>query len=147
MTLANFEPITEIVDIRSKAGKISVTVRGLGLHDISQLMRTHAVDLEGLIGIYENSAGSEFTAVALGKFVMELIRQAPGLVAHIIALAADEPSMAEKAGKLGFMDQVKLLKSIGTMTFDEIGGVKKMTAELAGLWTSLQHENSADKTA
>ena len=49
-----------------------------------------AGDVAGRRQAQETHGGSDLSYVAMGKFAMGLINDAPGLVAHIIALAADD---------------------------------------------------------
>src|SRR5690606_18560006 len=110
MTLAAYKP--ETIDVKGK--NYELTLRGLGMTDIASMMRTHLTDLEHVFELYEKHGESEMNTVALGRFALALIKDAPGLVAHAIALASDEPEHVDSAAKLPFMAQVSALKAIGT---------------------------------
>ena len=85
MSLSDFTPDTEEIIIkRAKKGDMTFEVRGLSFQDISKIVRVHYDDLEGLFDIYETHGGGDLSYVAMGKFAMALINDAPGLVAHII---------------------------------------------------------------
>lgn len=130
MSLAEFQP--ETITITHK--KVSFPVRGLSLQDISSLLRTHSDDLEAVFEMYEQEAnGLNFGNMAMAKFATRLIADAPGLVSHLIALAADEPTMVNNAARLPLITQIEALKAVGQLTFEEVGGVKKLLAELSGL--------------
>lgn len=132
MALSDYQPDTLTI----AAGKTSFDVRGLSFLDLSSLLRTHYEDLESLFDLYENDARSvDFTNVAMARYATALIKDAPGLVSHLIALAADEPEMVNAVHRLPLLSQVDALRAIGKLTFEEVGGVKKligMIADLAG---------------
>ena len=129
MALADFTPDKVTVPLGKTA---SVDVRGLGIQDFSQLMHVHLDDLAGLIDIYEKSGGN-FTEAGMLQFVLRLVTDAPGLVAHAIALAADEPTLVDKASSLPIPVQLKLVQTIGTLTFEDFGGARKTRARLENL--------------
>lgn len=129
MALADFTPDTETIYINKKS---SFDVRGLSVHDISKIIKVHYHDLDGLFDLYEKSAGQDFTAIATGRFAVTLISDAPGLVSHIIALAADEEAQLETVQKIPVMAQVEALKAIARLTFSDIEDVKKLVAQVMG---------------
>jgi len=137
MALADFQPITQTIQIKSRGGNIEVVLRGLGLNEIHQLLSSHGADMEGVFRIYEENAGPEITVTAMGKFAMALVKQAPGLVAHAVALSAGEPGAVDAVQKMGILDQIRLVKAVGQLTFEEVGSVKKLIAELADFRNSV----------
>lgn len=138
MTLAAFQPETLLV----KTKKVSFEVRGLSIMDISSLLRVHMNDLEALFTMYEQeAAGMSFGNVALARYATRLISDAPGLVAHIIALACDEPEQVNNASRLPMIAQIEALKKIGTLTFEEVGGVKKLVEQMAELVSQVRPES------
>lgn len=138
MTLAAFQPETLLV----KTKKVSFEVRGLSIMDISSLLRVHMNDLEALFTMYEQeAAGMSFGNVALARYATRLISDAPGLVAHIIALACDEPEQVNNASRLPMIAQIEALKKIGTLTFEEVGGVKKLIEQMAELVSQVRPES------
>jgi len=130
MSLAEFQPETLTV----KTKKTSFEVRGLSIMDCASLLRVHMDDLEHLFDMYEQEAnGISFGNLAMAKYATRLIADAPGLVAHMIALASDEPDQLNNAARLPMIAQIDALKKIGTLTFEEVGGVKKLWEELMKL--------------
>jgi hypothetical protein len=129
MSLSAFQPVSSSISI----GNTSLTVRGLSIQDVSSLMSAHLVDLESIIDMYEQSNGEGISTIGLGKFVLNIVKDAPGLAAHIIALASDEPDQVEMAAKIKFFDQIKLIREIGRLSFDDVTGLKKFVAELTDL--------------
>lgn len=138
MSLANFKP--EVEEIKYK-GQTVFTVRGLSFFDISKIVRVHYHDLDSLFDLYENTAGQDFTAIATGKFAVNLINDAPGIISHIIALAADEEDQLETVQKLGIMTQYEALVAIGRLTFSDVEEVKKMVAQVVGLVKKVKAED------
>lgn len=130
MALADFKPDTVTVALKPSLGDKSPTVelKGLSFHDFSKLIRVHYHDLDGLFDIYENSAGQDLSAIAVGRFATTLIADAPGLVSHIIALAAGEEDQLEAVQSLPLIVQIDALKAIGGLTFSDVEEVKKMLA-------------------
>lgn len=130
MALSDFAPETLTVSTK----KVSFEVRGLSFIDLSSVVRTHYEDLESLFELYAaDSASGAVTNLAIARYATTLIKEAPGLVAHIIALSADEPAMVDRAAKLPLLAQMDALQKIGKLTFEEIGGVKKMMAMIGQL--------------
>lgn len=130
MSLADFQP--ERITVKAK--NVSLAVRGLSIIDCSALLRTHMNDLESLFEMYEReSQGLTFGNVAMARYATRLISDAPGLVAHMIALACDEPDYVDNAKRLPMIVQINALKAIGTLTFEEVGGVKKLIEDLTDL--------------
>lgn len=134
MSLAEFQPDTEVVTIPGRRGKKETTfeVRGLSFHDLSKIIRVHYHDLEGLFDLYQSSAGTDLTALATGRFAVALVNDAPGIVAHIIALAADEEEQLEKVQTLTLMTQYDALTKIAKLTFSDVEDVKKIMAQVMG---------------
>lgn len=127
MSLSDFTPDTEEVVVkRARKGDMTFEVRGLSFLDISKIVKVHYDDLEGLFDLYETHGGGDLSYVAMGKFAMALINDAPGLVAHIIALGADEEAFLEKAQTLPLMAQIDALKAIAKLTFSDVEDIKKM---------------------
>jgi hypothetical protein len=132
MSLANFEPDYEQVIIKGTRGRddSSFQVRGLSFHDISQIVRVHYSDLDGLFDLYETSAGQDLSALAAGRFAVRLVSDAPGIVSHIIALAADEEEQLEKVAMLPVLTQYDALQKIARLTFSDVEEVKKIFAQV-----------------
>lgn len=131
MALADFTP--NRVTVTLKEG-VDASVRGLSLNDFGQLLHTHINDLSAVLDIYERSEGS-LTQAGLFNFMLKLVSDAPALVAHAIALAADEPTAVNIAQTLGIQKQLELIQIIGQLTVEDFGEVKKL---MAGLQTVMQ---------
>lgn len=144
MALLDYTPDTETVVVTG-ARKTTFEVRGLTFLDISKLIKVHYDDLGGLFDLYEKHAGQDLTAIATGRFATTLIADAPGIVAHIIALASDSGEEAiTVAQSLPAMAQVDALRKIGRLTFSDVEEVKKVIAQVMG---QVKGENKAPKRA
>lgn len=133
MSLADYTP--ETIEVQYK--RTTLKVRGLSITDLASMLRTHMDDLSCVMELYERS-GSDMSALSLANFAMNLIKDAPGLVAHAIAVACDEPELVNKASTLPIMLQINALKAIGTLTFEEVGGVKKLFGEISELLAQIK---------
>ena len=129
MSLAAFVPPKSVVS--SRGG--DVEVRGLTLDDIAVLMRNHLDDVNALVELFERNAGAPTTDNLVSQIVtnaVSLIREAPGLVAMMIAMAADEPDSVDNARAMSMSLQVKVIKAIAELTFEEAGGPKNFIESL-----------------
>jgi hypothetical protein len=135
MSLADFKPETKTI----KGRNYEFTVRALSFTDLSALIRLHYTDLEALFTIYEQEAVTGgMSTISMGRYATGLIKDAPGLVSHIIARAADEPEMVDTAGRLPLLAQVDSLQAIGKLTFEEVGGAKKLMERMMALVKDLK---------
>lgn len=126
MSLADFAPQRRDVMLN---GATLFSIRGLSFVEFETLIRTHFPDLDGIADLWDKFGDASFDDIA--PFFVALTSQAPGLVANIIALAADEPHAAPQAIKIPAPAQIKILLDITDLTFNEVGGVKKALAHVA----------------
>lgn len=131
MSLSQYKPETRTV-VLSEAS--TVHLRGLGLVGISVLVREHFPDLDAIIALFKRDQA--IAAGDIGAIALSLTTHAPGLVANVIAIAADEPEQADVVMTMPAPTQIKLLTVILELTFTEVGGIKKaweMVADLLGM--------------
>lgn len=126
-------------------GQPVIDVRGLSFVDISLLINAHRADMEKLWALYNEFAKKE-GADTLGdalvmRYGLELLNEAPGILANIIAVAADEPDRVTDISRLPATVQIDALVAIGRMTIEDFGGVKKMAATLWETAISFAPEN------
>ncbi|QMV29980.1 tail length tape measure protein [Providencia phage vB_PreS-PibeRecoleta] len=125
MSLSQYTPDTETVIVKGRK-EFAFEVRGLTFFDFSKIIKVHYHDLDGLFDLYEKHAGQDLTALATGRFATTLISDAPGIVAHIIALASDDGEAAlPMAQSLPAIAQIDALRKIGSLTFSDVEEVKK----------------------
>lgn len=135
MSLADFQPARESVTFNG--GEFSV--RGLALDDVTVLMRHHMSDVDKLVEAFSsNDSTPEYAAKIAAQHIVTLVKEAPGLVANLIALASDEPDSVENARRLGIAVQIRALETIAKLTFDEAGGPKKFVESLVALLRGLR---------
>lgn len=149
MALADFQAERRDVMVN---GKALFSVEGLSLETLALLVNTHMPDLEYVFGIVVHGERADETLPEqLLRVARGLAREAPGLVANIIAICSgemvgkDNPAhetvnagLINQARRLPFPAQVQALEMIGTMTFEEAGGVKKAVESLMILLSRLR---------
>lgn len=94
-------------------GGSSFTVRGLSTVELEDFYRKNR---EAVSEIYEKSIGSE-QEPNWGLVISDAMKLAPGLIAEVIAVAANEPDEVESAKALPPGLQLKALERIGALTF------------------------------
>jgi len=134
MSLADFQP--ERAKVAYKGGDFDV--RGLTLNDVAILLRHHLDDLEALIVVFSRDFDQTAIVSAVTQHGVALIKEAPGLVANLIAIASDEPDEVDQARALSMHTQVNALETIARLTFDEAGGAKKFVESLNHLLRGLR---------
>lgn len=131
MSIHDYKPATAKVVF--KGGDFEV--RGLALDDVAVLMRSHLSDLNALMDIYSSTAANDgIKTNAMAKYALKLVKEAPGLVANLIALAADEPNEVDAFRRLSMPIQLRAIEAIGTLTFEESGGPKNFIESLINLF-------------
>ena len=134
MGLADYQAPTEPVEF--KGG--SFDVRGIALDDLGVLLKNHLTDLDALMDLYEKEVREDIRVTATAQYAIGLVREAPGLVANVIALCSDAPDSVDKARRLPLAVQVKALETIGRLTFEEAGGPKKFFENLKTLFGAMR---------
>lgn len=139
MALSDYIPECRPVSIK---GKVLFKVEGLSLDTLAVLVKTHLPDLEGVFDIVlKGERENESFRDQLFRISSGLAVKAPGLVANIIAIASTEElteDLIRTAGRLPFPVQVHALTEIGSLTFEEAGGVKKSIESLMILLARLR---------
>ena len=140
MSLQDFKP--EIVSIKFKVGKVeqTFTVRGLTADDFTHLISLHLGDMEAARVLYDRMKADVYTRENYEKFVLAMVTQAPGLVAEIISVSADEPHLAATYRRLPLPVAANALAEITRLTLEEIGGVRPFVASLTALVQSVAPE-------
>jgi hypothetical protein len=143
MGLNNYQP--ERHEFALKGGSFSV--RGLSLEDVSRLVNHHLPDIEALIDLIVGDRDlASLDQLQLQPLVVSLVGQAPGFVANLIALAADEPDGAKSAARLPAPVQIDVVMKIGEMTFSDVGGVGKGMERIAPLLQKISKERMGSLT-
>lgn len=117
------------------------TVRGLSPEDVGVLVRNYYDALNDLFNTYvktaaKASASNEAPKVAppadIAPIVLNLSETAPRLVAHAIALAAEEPDV-DKAKQLGLGIQIDAITKVLRLTLEAEGGLEKLMESVSRL--------------
>lgn len=107
-------------------GQQIATLRGLSLADAGVLMDGYAEPLALVWSKhFADPAADQVDRMAIAKTLLQV---APGAVAAMIALAADQPEDVEKAAKLPFPVQLQAMLDIGELTFGSEAEVKNFVA-------------------
>ena len=144
MPIDDYRPLTAEVGLNSKGG--SLTVRGLALDDVAVLMRSHLVDLDKLIDIYQNKVGDAATVAVFTQYAVTLAKEAPGLMANIIALGCDDGDNVPKYRKLSLPITVRAVEQIVNLTFEEAGGPKKFVESLIEIFRGMRAPKTSSLT-
>lgn len=130
MSIHDYKPAK--AEVVFKGG--SFAVRGLALDDVAVLMRSHLTDLNALMNIYDSTGSDAVKTNAMAKYALKLVQEAPGLVANLIAIAADEPNEVDLFRALSMPLQLRAIEKIGELTFVEAGGPKNFIESLINLF-------------
>ena len=117
MSLSQFKPLTKTVDVPGHG--FSIEIRGLNFNDLTILIQNHRETIEKLFEDYND------TEASAESLLSGLLTKSPRFCAEVIALACDEPESVGNAEKLPLNVQLDALITVGQMTFEEAGGVKK----------------------
>lgn len=139
MALSDYQPERREVIVN---GKPLFSVEGLSFDGLEKLVRTHVADMEGVFDlILVGEKPSDTLNASLASMALALVTKAPGLAANIIAIASGEEitdQLIASARRLPFPNQVEALVTIGELTFEENGGVKKSVESLFSLLSRLR---------
>lgn len=144
MGLAHFEPETKEIKFKAKGTEYSFTVRGLNATDLSVLISEHLVDIEAAWILAAEGYKEVIRQGRMDGFILKMVSDAPGLVAEIISVAADERPLVEKYAKLPFSISVQALAEVCRLTMVEAGGLKNLLAALSELIQSGLLEQAKD---
>jgi hypothetical protein len=109
-------------EIKFTGGDISV--RGLGIPEINQLVAVHTEAAVTLFGEIQAKAGKN-DQLDIGELIFDVLNRFQAAVAHVIALAADEPDALPTIARLPVDVQLAALEKIATLSFAMDGGAKK----------------------
>lgn len=121
----------------------SFEVRAISLPDVAILIDVHEYAITLIVdkiqnrkellqkGIDEQNDDAVQTVVI--DLMSELVREAPILIANLIAICADERDSLDNASKLPITSQIDALTKIAKLTFTDLASVKKLAADVMAL--------------
>lgn len=132
MALSDYKPKKEsvFVPIEGQTDNIEIPLRGLSATDISDIVTVHFNDMDAVYEIYESTGDGEFGELRMLSLISKLITAAPGLIAHVIAVSADEPELVDVASLLPMASQYEAMSKIIALTFTDIATLKKVIADV-----------------
>lgn len=114
-------------------------VRAISLPDVAMLISVHDDAISLIVSmVRENKNAFEMDDVtqigdATALLIGNLIRESPLLVANLIAICADEPSMMSTASRLPITVQLDAVSKIAKLTFTDLASVKKLMADVMNI--------------
>ncbi|MGH8074284.1 MAG: phage pre-tape measure protein [Lysobacter sp.] len=129
MSLANLQLRNAVVEYNGTP----ITVYGLSANDIAGLVVSQMDSIERIFDIVESQgvkSAADLAKINLASVAQQLMAQAPGFIAHVIAYAAREPEYADKVLHIDAPTQVKLLKEISQLTFNDEAGFREFVGNV-----------------
>jgi len=108
--------------IKFTGGELSV--RGLALPEINQLVAVHTEAAMSLFGEIQAKAAKD-QQLDIGEMIFDVLNRFQAAVAHAIALAADAPDQVAVAAQLPMDVQLAAIEKIAVLSFAMDGGAKK----------------------
>lgn len=143
MSIHDYQPPTAVVEF--KGG--SLQVRGLALDDVAVLVRSHLIDLDKLIDIYQNKVSDAAAIASFAQYAIALAKECPGLVANIVALACDDGDNVDMyRQKLSMPIMVRCIEQVIKLTFEEAGGPKKFAESLMQIFRGMRAPGTDSRT-
>lgn len=109
---------TETVDFNGQ----KLEVRGLGLADITYIVRHHR---EVVAGLYVQAIEGKL-AGTVEEIALSLLDDFAPVAAMVVACGLGSPKQVEKAGQLPFTVQAQILEKIVLLTLVGEGGLEKL---------------------
>lgn len=144
MGLRDFTPKTETVSL---PGDDSFVVRGLALEDITVLVGAYYDTAAKLFDKYVSEAAVDTANAALPSanfgegnmrgVVRDALKEAPAMLAEVIARAAGEPDLAPQVRLLPLGTQVAATEAIIRLTLEAEGGMEKLVETINKVSSSL----------
>ena len=123
MSLEDYVVQTKTTDIPGG----SITVRGLSLQDLSPLLTSYRPQLQAIWSKIEAvREGKTLGDIDIAEAIQIALEICPPIVGGLIAMAADEAHLSEKAARLPISAQVDAIDAISTLTFEQNGGSAKL---------------------
>lgn len=109
-------------------GDTSLSLRGLSFAHLCLLLQEHHQAMTEAFAIVRDADAED-----MGSLASAIAQAAPALVAHAIALAADEPDARDAAADLPADVQLTCLLVLAELTFTDPGALPKFMAAITSL--------------
>lgn len=129
MSLANLQLRKAVVEYNGTP----ITVYGLSTNDIAGLVLSQMDSIEQIFDIVESAgvkSSADLANVNVAAVAQRLMTQVPGFIAHVVAYAAREPEYADKVLHIDAPTQIKLLKEIAQLTFNDEAGFREFVGNV-----------------
>lgn len=143
MPISDYQPPTAVVEF-PKGG--SLTLRGLALDDVGVLMRSHLVDLDKIVALFQGAVADDKAVPVLVNQAIAMAKDAPALAANIIALACDDGDNVPQYRRLSMPLMVQCIKQVIVLTFEEAGGPKKFVESLMEVFRGMRAPETGSLT-
>lgn len=126
-------------------GDQKMSIRPLGFDDIQHLLINKQGLIETALKFFGDNGFNPETAdpQEVREFGATLLATLPDLMGELIAIAADEPDLGQKAKRLPAPAALEALMAIYELTFTEPNSVKNFFDRLASLMTSIPRPGRA----
>lgn len=136
MGLAGYTPARRTISVNAD---LSFRVRALTLTDIAAIIEKDLTGLDALFSRHATQMQNVFANQdADNNLILILVKDAPQIAGHLIALAADEPNATEEASKLPVPVMLQAIIDICDITFTDYGGPKKFFGMLVSLYQTMR---------
>lgn len=139
MSLANLVNRSIVVEVNPGDATSSVELFGLSPNDIAGIIVSQRGVLEQVFDIAENQGVKGINDIArldLAKLGMRLLAEVPDFLAHVIAYAAREPEQAHKVLFINAPTQLKMLKAVCELSFNDVAGFQEFVGNVAAVLAS-----------
>jgi hypothetical protein len=110
-----------------------ITLYGLSANDIAGLIASQLSSIEKLFDIVEGHGvkkAEDLAKLNIAEVGQSLLTQMPSFIAHVIAYGSHEPESWETAMHLDAPTQVKCIKEIALLTFNDQDGFKEFVGNV-----------------
>jgi hypothetical protein len=129
MSLANLQIRSETVVYNGT----SITLRGLSANAIAGLIISNLSSLEELFDIAEGMGiknENDVAKIDVAQVGVRMLAQVPDFIASAIAHAAGEPEHLEVVKSLDGPTQLKMLKAVASLTFNDETGFREFVGNV-----------------
>lgn len=137
MSLADYQPPTEIVSFKGMRRDSSIEVHGISTVDLVRIFTAELPQISTAYALWQKTKARQFSELG---FLTQLVTKTPELVAEVICCASNQRTAEAKAGAamLPLGVQVMALEAVYRLTLQDCGGLKNLLAILGMVKDDLQ---------